>query len=128
MKRNIIFTQMLADYHPNLGDSNEYMTQLSNRLEAIEAAKQYYETARRRNRSHMIVAFVSGSITGVALTVHLLLHPLFVSVTPRVPHFMGWLAENASLLLSVGAIATISVLVAITATLLHSMVKKDYSL
>ncbi len=119
---------MLADYRPDLGNGEEYMTQLNKRLEAIEAAKHYYETEHRRNRSRMVVAFVSGSITGVALTVYLLLHPLFVSVTPHVPHFMGWLAENASLLLSVGAIATISVLAAITATLLHSMVKKDYSL
>ncbi len=128
MKRNDTFTQMLADYRPDLGNGEEYMTQLNKRLEAIEAAKHYYETEHRRNRSRMVVAFVSGSITGVALTVYLLLHPLFVSVTLRVPHFMGWLAENASLLLSVGAIATISVLAAITATLLHSMVKKDYSL
>ncbi len=128
MKRNIIFTQMLADYHPNLGDSNEYMTQLSNRLEAIEAAKHYYETERRRNRSHMIVAFVTGSVTGVALAAYLLLHPLFVSVSPQVPHFMGWLVDNLSLLLTAITIAALSILTAIAATLLHGLLKKDYSL
>lgn len=128
MKRNTTFTQMLADYHPNLGDSNEYMTQLSNRLEAIDAAKQYYETERRRDRSHMIVAFVSGSVTGVVLTVYLLLHPLFVSGSPQVPHFMVWLVDNLSLLLTVSTIVALSVLTAITATLLHCLWKKDYSL
>ena len=62
---------MLAEYRPNLGNGEEYMTQLSNRLEAIEAAKHYYETERRRNRSHMIVAFIAGSITGLALGTYL---------------------------------------------------------
>ena len=128
MKRNDTFTQMLADYHPDLGDSEKYMTQLNKRLEAIEAAKHYYETERRRNRSHMIVAFVTGSITGVVLTIYLLLHPLFVSFSPRVPHFMGWLADNASMIFTTVTIVTLSVLAAITSTLLHSMVKKDYSL
>ncbi|MBQ6069456.1 MAG: hypothetical protein IJK84_08140 [Bacteroidales bacterium] len=128
MKRNNTFTQMLADYHPDLGDGNEYMSRLSNQLEAIEAAKQYYETERRRNRSHLIVAFVSGSITGVVLTVYLLLHPLFVSVSPQVPPFLSWLANNLSLLLTVSTIVALSVLTAITAMLLHSLWKQDYSL
>lgn len=119
---------MLADYHPDLGDGEEYMSRLSNRLEAIEAAKYYYETERRRNRSHMIVAFVAGSITGVVLAAYLLLHPLFVSVTPQVPPFMGWLADNLSLLLTSSIIVVLSVLTAIAATLLHSLLKKDYSL
>lgn len=128
MKSNIIFTQMLADYHPDLGDSNEYMTQLSNRLEAIEAAKHYYETERRRNRSHMIVAFVAGSITGLALGTYLLLHPLFVSVSLQVPHFMSWLVDNLSLLLTAITIGALSVLSSIATTLLHNLLKKDYSL
>ena len=128
MKRNNTFTQMLADYHPDLGDGNEYMSRLSNQLESIEAAKQYYETERRRNRSHLIVAFVSGSITGVVLTVYLLLHPLFVSVSPQVPPFLSWLANNLSLLLTVSTIVALSVLTAITAMLLHSLWKQDYSL
>ena len=128
MKRNNTFTQMLADYHPDLGDGNEYMSRLSNQLEAIEAAKQYYETERRRNRSHLIVAFVPGSITGVVLTVYLLLHPLFVSVSPQVPPFLSWLANNLSLLLTVSTIVALSVLTAITAMLLHSLWKQDYSL
>ena len=119
---------MLADYHPDLGDGEEYMSRLSNRLEAIDAAKQYYETERRRNRSHMIVAFVSGSITGVVLTVYLLLHPLFVSGSPQVPPFMGWLVDNLSLLLTAITIGALSVLSAIATTLLHGLLKKDYSL
>ena len=119
---------MLADYHPDLGDGEEYMSRLSNRLETIESAKHYYETERRRDRSHMIVAFVSGSVTGVVLTVYLLLHPLFVSDPPQVPHFMVWLVDNLSLLLTVSTIVALSVLTAITATLLHSLWKKDYSL
>ena len=128
MKRNNKFTQMLAEYRPNLGNGEEYMTQLSNRLEAIEAAKHYYETERQRNRSHMVVAFVSGSITGVVLTVYLLMHPLFVSVSPQVPHFLEWLVDNISLLLTASTIVVLSVLFAIAATLLHSLWKKDYSL
>ena len=110
------------------GNGEEYMIQLSNRLEAIEAAKHYYETERRRNRSHMVVAFVSGSITGVVLTVYLLMHPLFVSVSPQVPHFLEWLVDNISLLLTASTIVVLSVLFAIAATLFHSLWKKDYSL
>ena len=128
MKRNNTFTQMLADYHPDLGDGEEYMTRLSNRLQTIDAAKQYYETERRRNRSHMIVAFIAGSITGLALGTYLLLHPLFVSVSPQVPHFLEWLVDNISLLLTASTIVVLSVLFAIAATLLHSLWKKDYSL
>ena len=128
MKRNNKFTQMLAEYRPNLGNGEEYMSRLSNRLETIESAKHYYETERRRDRSHMIVAFVSGSVTGVVLTVYLLLHPLFVSGSPQVPHFMEWLVDNLSLLLTVSTIVALSVLTAITATLLHCLWKKDYSL
>ena len=119
---------MLADYHPDLGDGEEYMSRLSNRLETIESAKHYYEAERRRDRSHMIVAFVSGSVTGVVLTVYLLLHPLFVSDPPQVPHFMGWLVDNLSLLLTAITIAALSILTAIAATLLHCLWKKDYSL
>ena len=119
---------MLAEYRPNLGNCEEYMSRLSNRLETIESAKHYYETERRRDRSHMIVAFVSGSVTGVVLTVYLLLHPLFVSGSPQVPHFMVWLVDNLSLLLTVSTIVALSVLTAITATLLHCLWKKDYSL
>ena len=119
---------MLAEYRPNLGNGEEYMSRLSKRLEAIEAAKHYYETERRRNRSHMIVAFVAGSVTGVVLTVYLLLHPLFVSDPPQVPHFMVWLVDNLSLLLTSSIIVVLSVLTAIAATLLHSLLKKDYSL
>ena len=119
---------MLAEYRPNLGNGEEYMSRLSNRLETIESAKQYYETERRRDRSHMIVAFVSGIVTGVVLTVYLLLHPLFVSGSPQVPHFMVWLVDNLSLLLTVSTIVALSVLTAITATLLHCLLKKDYSL
>lgn len=119
---------MLADYRPDLGNGEEYMTRLSNRLKAIEAAKHYYETERRRNRSHMIVAFVAGSITGVVLTAYLLLHPLFVSVSPQVPHFMGWLVDNLSLLITASTIVILSVLTAIATTLLHCLLKKDYSL
>ena len=119
---------MLADYHSDLGDGEEYMTRLSNRLQTIDAAKQYYETERRRNRSHMIVAFIAGSITGLALGTYLLLHPLFVSVSPQVPHFLEWLVDNISLLLTASTIVVLSVLFAIAATLLHSLWKKDYSL
>ncbi len=128
MKRNNTFTQMLADYHPDLGDGEEYMSRLSKRLEAINAAKQYYETERRRNRSHMIVAFVAGSITGLALGTYLLLHPLFVSVSPQVPHFMSWLVDNLSLLLTAITIGALSVLSATATTLLHGLLKKDYTL
>ena len=128
MKRNNTFTQMLADYHPDLGDGEEYMSRLSKRLEAINAAKQYYETERRRNRSHMIVAFVAGSITGLALGPYLLLHPLFVSVSPQVPSFMSWLVDNLSLLLTATTIGALSILSAITTTLLHGLLKKDYTL
>ncbi|MBR3412189.1 MAG: hypothetical protein IKG81_05835 [Bacteroidales bacterium] len=128
MKRNNKFTQMLAEYRPDLGDGHEYMQRLNSRMKTVEAAKHYYETERRRDRSRMVVAFVAGSITGAAMAIYLLLHPIIISSPNHTPHLLGWLTSNAASLLNSGTIILTSVLAAITATLLHSIVRKDYSL
>ena len=128
MRKNDTFAKMLAEYCPDLGDNHEYMQRLNLRMKTVEAAKHYYESERRRDRSRMVVAFVAGSITGVAMSVYLLLHPLAISSPTHTPYLLGWLTSNAALLLNSGTIILTSILAAITATLLHSIVRKDYSL
>lgn len=128
MKRNETFAQLLANYRPNLGDSKQYMEQLSQRLTAVEAAKELYEREHRRHRSRLVVAFVAGGIAGVAMSLYFLMHPLQVSHHSMVASLLGWTAENLQWLCTVGIIALFGTLAAVTATLFLSIAQRDYTL
>ena len=128
MKRNETLAQMLADYRPDLGDSDHYMEQLSQRLAAVEAVKALYEREHRRHRSRLVVAFVAGGVAGVVMSLFFLMHPLQVSHHSMVASLLGWTAENLQWLCTVGIIALFGTLAAVTATLLLSIAQRDYTL
>lgn len=87
MKENTI-EDLFAQYQPDLGDRNEYMAQLSKKLEAAEYAKQYREAQTRRYHRMMVAVFISGIVTGAIGVVLVLLHPLWLfpaAATVEVP-------------------------------------------
>jgi ABC-type siderophore export system fused ATPase/permease subunit len=58
-----------------MGNSREYLEQISKKLEAAEYAKRYREAQTRRYRRMMVAVFISGIVTGAAGIVLILLHP-----------------------------------------------------
>ena len=75
MKEKTTIEELFAQYQPDMGDRNEYMTQLSKKLEAAEYAKRYREAQTRRYRRMMVAVFISGIVTGAIGIVLVLLHP-----------------------------------------------------
>lgn len=75
MKEKTTIEDLFAQYQPDMGDRNEYMKQLSKKLEAAEYAKQYREAQTRRYRRMMVAVFISGIVTGAIAMVLVLLHP-----------------------------------------------------
>ncbi|MBO7492226.1 MAG: hypothetical protein J6T59_07285 [Bacteroidales bacterium] len=78
MKEKTTIEDLFAQYQPNMGDRNEYMTQLSKKLEAAEYAKRYREAQTRRYRRMMVAVFISGIVTGAIGIVLILLKPLWL--------------------------------------------------
>ena len=75
MKEKTTIEELFAQYQPDMGDRNEYMKQLSKKLEAAEYAKRYREAQTRRYRRMMVAVFISGIVTGAIGIVLVLLHP-----------------------------------------------------
>ncbi len=75
MKEKTTIEELFARYQPDMGDRNEYMKQLSKKLEAAEYAKRYREVQTRRYRRMMVAVFISGIVTGAIGIVLVLLHP-----------------------------------------------------
>ena len=75
MKEKTTIEDLFAQYQPDMGDRNEYMTQLAKKLEAAEYAKRYREAQTRRYRRMMVAVFISGIVTGAIGMVLVLLHP-----------------------------------------------------
>lgn len=78
MKEKTTIEDLFAQYQPDMGDRNEYMTQLSKKLEAAEYAKRYREAQTRRYRRMMVAVFISGIVTGAIGIVLILLKPLWL--------------------------------------------------
>ena len=81
MKEKTTIEDLFAQYQPDMGDRNEYMTQLSKKLEAAEYAKRYRETQTRRYRRMMVAVFISGIVTGAIGIVLVLSHPQWLLST-----------------------------------------------
>ena len=81
MKEKTTIEELFAQYQPDMGNRNEYMTQLSKKLEAAEYAKRYREEQTRRYRRMMVAVFISGIVTGAIGMVLVLLHPLWLIPT-----------------------------------------------
>ena len=81
MKEKTTLEELFAQYQPDMGNRNEYMTQLSKKLEAAEYAKRYREAQTRRYRRMMVAVFISGIVTGAIGMVLVLLHPQWLTPT-----------------------------------------------
>ena len=81
MKEKTTIEDLFAQYQPDMGDRNEYMTQLAKKLEAAEYAKRYREEQTRRYRRMMVAVFISGIVTGAIGMVLVLLHPQWLIPT-----------------------------------------------
>ena len=81
MKEKTTIEELFAQYQPDMGNRNEYMTQLSKKLEAAEYAKRYREEQTRRYRRMMVAVFISGIVTGAIGMVLVLLHPQWLTPT-----------------------------------------------
>ena len=79
MKEKTTIEDLFAQYQPDMGDRNEYMTQLAKKLEAAEYAKRYREAQTRRYRRMMVAVFISGVVTGSIGIVLVLLHPQWLT-------------------------------------------------
>ena len=75
MKEKTTIEDFFAQYQPDMGDRNEYMTQLAKKLEAAEYAKRYREAQTRRYRRMMVAVFISGIVTGAIGIVLVLTFP-----------------------------------------------------
>ena len=75
MKEKTPIEELFAQYQPDMGDRNEYMKQLSKKLDAAEYAKRYREAQTRRYRRMMVAVFISGIVTGAIGIVFVLSHP-----------------------------------------------------
>ena len=130
MQRNDTFKEMLSDFRPDLGDSEEYMKRLASRLEATSTAKSLIGAERRRSRNLLVAAFAIGGIAGTLMTVYLLLHPVVPTMHDGQHglYLMEWLSRNKNLILAFSAAASTSIFITVVRMLWHSIRTKDFSL
>ena len=81
MKEKTTIEELFAQYQPDMGDRNEYMKQISKKLDAAEYAKRYREAQTRRYRRMMVAVFISGIVTGTIGIVLVLSHPQWLLPT-----------------------------------------------
>ena len=84
MKEKTTIEDLFAQYQPDMGDSKEYLEQISKKLEAAEYAKRYREAQTRRYRRMMVAVFISGIVTGAIGIVLVLSHPQWLLPTQTV--------------------------------------------
>ena len=81
MKEKTTIEDLFAQYQPDLGDRNEYLENLSKKLEAVEYLKQYRESQTRRYLRMMVAVFISGFVTGAIGMALILFHPKWLVPT-----------------------------------------------
>ena len=81
MKEKTTIEDLFAQYQPDMGNSREYLEQISKKLEAAEYAKRYREAQTRRYRRMMVAVFISGIVTGAIGIVLILFHPQWLIPT-----------------------------------------------
>ena len=92
MKEKTTIEDLFAQYQPDMGNRNEYMTQLSKKLEAAEYAKRYREAQTKRYRRMMVAVFISGIVTGAIGIVLVLSHPQWLIPTQTASVGVSFLA------------------------------------
>ena len=114
--------EIFDNYRPEMGDSEEYMQRLQEKMAALETVKRYAEEQHRLYRRRMIIAFTVGTLLGIGMTIYMLLHPFTVVENPT---RLTWLINNSRILLSVLTVAAVSIGIAILCTL--QPLKEAYS-
>ena len=89
MKKDDILGKTFADFRPELGSGEEFMSRLADQLDKVEMARQYYQSERKLMRKKYLIAFTAGLVSGGAMALVLLLHPISVTyILHFLPHFM----------------------------------------
>ncbi|MBR4621403.1 MAG: hypothetical protein IKO46_10530 [Salinivirgaceae bacterium] len=97
MNKDKALEELFLAQKPQFNDSEEFMTSLEKRLEAVEFIKRHQEATIRRYKMAMVAAFVVGIVSG-GVTIAFLLSapaaiPLF-SINVQTG-LLAWLADNA---------------------------------
>lgn len=103
MKKDDILGKTFADFRPELGSGEEFMSRLADQLDKVEMARQYYQSERKLMRKKYLIAFTAGLVSGGAMALVLLLHPISVTyILHFLPQFMlDSAAKSIASLLSV---------------------------
>ena len=89
MKNDDILGKTFADFRPELGSGEEFMSRLADQLDKVEMARQYYQSERKLMRKKYLIAFTAGLVSGGAMALVLLLHPISVTyILHFLPQFM----------------------------------------
>ena len=79
---------LFDNYRPELGDSDEYMLRLQQKMALLETVKRYADEQRRLYRRRMVIAFAVGVMLGAATITYILLNPVIpqpdLSLTARI--------------------------------------------
>ena len=103
MKKDDILGRTFADFRPELGSGEEFMSRLADQLDKVEMARQYYQSERKLMRKKYLIAFTAGLVSGGAMALVLLLHPISVTyILHFLPQFvLDSAAKSIAPLLSV---------------------------
>ena len=125
MNKDKALEELFLAQKPQFSDSNDFMTSLVKRLDAVEFIKQHQEATIRRYKMAIVAAFVVGVISGAITIAYVLsmpselplLHSDDFAILPQLQTgFLLWFAENyriitatvLAFLMSLGIISIIS--------------------
>lgn len=69
---------LFDNYRPELGDNDEYMLRLQQKMDALKSIKRYADEQHHLYRRRMVIAFVVGAVLGATTVVYILLHPVAI--------------------------------------------------
>ena len=103
MNKDKALEELFLAQQPQFDDSEDFMSSLTKRLDAVEYLKQYQEATIRRYKIAMVAAFVVGIISGAAAITYLLFAPANVPLFTfhAQTGFLLWLAENARIMIAI---------------------------
>lgn len=101
--------QLLSQFNPRQGSEVEFMARLQRQMDAIDTVREYCQAERRRNRRAVIVATAAGCLTGIALTLLML---LMITHDPSTLNFMfGWICvAGASIAVTLASFRLVQIL------------------
>jgi len=60
--------KLFSDFEPDISSDFQFMTKLQRNMNAVEIVRQHTSAQRKRSRTAVLIAAVSGFISGVILT------------------------------------------------------------